>query len=344
MPPRPTVTAAAAPVPKGEHIFPNTRLTEIVLQWKEYTAAGDPRAFDLLEDVIVLSTPMFERLAQFEGYHHFVPLPRLVQAARVMVPNWLRACTVEKLHQKKLFSWMSTCAKNAFRSEVAKERQYSTRFFATSDTLEKFVGEEDHAVDQHDAAATAISRIKEISVRWGDPYQLGSVRYAIECLTDETRKSDKAKIISGMAYGYGLSPDMAKFFYQWSLFALRDALADQVHVPFTKQDALRCRETYTFIPDMIDIVGWDRFQSLVVRLGGTRIKLPTVVQLAKIHEEYQMTDELTKTDGTPDEVDKVAAKYKMSGKTAADIYAEMVVEKNNQRIGEHPLYPGDDAI
>lgn len=331
--------------PKGEHIFPATYLTELALRWKELTAAGrHGEAFQLLEEIIIRSTPMFERLAQYEGFHHVVPLDQLVQAAREKVPRWLLACDVDKLHQNKLFSWFSTCSKNAFRSEIARHRQHTNRHHATGDNLEKFVGDEDHAVMRHDAASDVHRRVQEISVRWGDPHELGSVRFVIDCLTDEERQPpERQQIINGVMYAYGLSPELAKFFYQWGLFALRDALYDKVHAPFTKQDVLRMRETHTFIPDIIDIVGWDRFSELIVKLGGTRIKLPTVAQLARLHDEYSMQREIQATDLSPDGMEAAARRRGRTLKNAEALFTELSESLGNHRSGEHPLYREDEV-
>ena len=234
------------------------------------------------------------------------------------------------------------CCKNVYRSEANKMRQHTSRFHATSDTLEKFVGEEDHMVNRHDAAAEAKRRIQDICVRWNNPQEFGAVKYAIDCLTDEGRQQDKVKIVAGISYAYGLSSEMAKFFYQWALFAMRDALYDQVRAPFSRQDALRIRESYTFIPDMIDIVGWDRFCQLVVKLGGSRIKLPTTVQLARVHEEFLMRDELDSSDATPDDFERVGKKYGRTQKSAAEVYAAMSEIDYDARAGEHQLYSNDD--
>lgn len=359
--------------PKGEHIFPNTRLTAVCLKWKDLTAqakqcteeasrlgakpklseedkaailalqrdatAKHGEAFVLLEQVIIESTPMFERLAQYEGYHYAVDLPILVQAAREKVPRWLQACDVQKLHEGKLFSWMSTCAKHAFLSEVGKQKQHTTRFHATSDSLEKFVGSEDHEVDRHDLMADIERRVRGISVRWGDPQELGAVRFIVECLRDvERQPPNKVTILNGARYAFGLSEEMSKFFYQWALFALRDALYDKRRVPFTRQDVLRLNQSYSFLPDVIDIVGWDAMCRLIKLMGGQRIKLPTLVQLDRMHRDALLVHEIDQTDLTPEAIEGTAKRRGVSAKSAGEIYSEMTEVLSSQRMGEHPLY------
>src|SRR5574343_1036332 len=162
---------------KGEHIFPATHLTKLALHWKELNSKGRHKeAMEVLEEIIIGSTAMFERLAQFEDFHYTVDLPILVSAAQEKVVKWLIKWQPKK---GRLFSWFSKCAKNAFRSELAKVNQYRKRYHVTSDNLEKFYGVEDHEVDKHDATVETHSRLSQIFVRWGDPQEQGALRYLV---------------------------------------------------------------------------------------------------------------------------------------------------------------------
>ncbi len=234
------------------------------------------------------------------------------------------------------------CSKHAFLSEIAKLNQHRRRFHATGDNLEKFFGAEDHNAFKDEAANDVRKKLADITVRWGDPQEIGAVRYILECLVEDRSaesKPDKEVIIKSASYAHCISPDLSRFFYDWALFALRDALHHKIHVPFTQQDLLRNRESYTFLVDMIDIVGWDRFKRLVVTLGGQRLRLPTLQQLARLHSDYLMSQEIDKTDLDPESVEQTGKKHGRSAKAAAEIYEEMVEITNPRRSGEHSLYP-----
>lgn len=234
------------------------------------------------------------------------------------------------------------CSKHAFLSEIAKLNQHRKRFHATGDNLEKFFGAEDHNAFKEEAASDVRRKLADITVRWGDPQEIGAVRYILECLVedrDADSKPDKEVVIRAASYAWCVSPELTRFFYDWALFALRDALHHKIHVPFTQQDLLRNRESYTFLVDMIDIVGWDRFKRLIVTLGGQRLRLPTLQQLARLHADYLMSQEIDKSDLDPDSVEQVGKKHGRSAKAAAEIYAEMVEITNPRRSGEHSLYP-----
>jgi hypothetical protein len=236
---------------------------------------------------------------------------------------------------------VGNCAKHAFLSEIAKLNQHRKRFHATSDNLEKFFGAEDHSAFKDEAADDVRHRLQDVTTRWGDPQQTGAVRYILECLVEDRddQKPDKETIIRSATYAWCVNPELTRFFYDWALFALRDALHDKIHVPFTQQDILRHRESYGFLVDVIDIVGWDRFKRLVVSLGGQRIKLPTLQQLSRLHQDYLMSVEIERSDLDPDVVETIGKKHGRSGKTAQEAFEEMVETLNPNRAGEHSIYP-----
>jgi len=320
--------------PKNEHIFPATKLTEYAIRWKELNSKGRHReASELLEYIIIESTAMFERLAQYEDFHRTVDLPILVAAAQEKVVKWLLRWKPKK---GKLFTWFSKCAKNAFRSEVVKVSQYRKRFHVTGDNLEKFYGFEEHEVDKHDAARQVRNRLSEITSRWGSPEEIGSLHFLTECIISDTH--DKQSAIKGCAYAYGIPIDLAKFFYTWSLVSLRDVMYDQVYVPFTEQDLFRHRFSYTHLPDLLNILTWDQLRRLIVTRGGMRFKIPTIAQIAQLKEDYNTFREVEATDKDPDSIAAVAKNRKRTPRTAQEAYESMVETLNPDRSGEFQVY------
>jgi hypothetical protein len=77
----------------------------MALHWKELNAQKrHTEAMLILEEIITLSTPMFERLAQHEEYTNTVELSALVSAAQEKVIKWLLKWQPKK---GRLFSWFS---------------------------------------------------------------------------------------------------------------------------------------------------------------------------------------------------------------------------------------------
>ena len=325
---------------EGQHIFPDDELHQYALRWKELNAAKrHTEAMLLLEKIIEGSTPMFERLAQHEKFHHTVDLEILVSAAQEKVVKWLLRWE-PKLG--KLFTWFSKCAKHAFLSELVKVNQYRKRYHATSDSLEKFIGAEDHAIDKHDLAAEVRHKLDDLTCRWGDPQEIGALRFLIECIIDEDNR-DRQGAIRGAAYAYGISMDLSKFFYRWSLTALRSAFIDKIRVNFTEQDLFLLSESYTDFADLHDIVPWEYLWKVMVVKGGSRLKIPATGHVISLKENYMIWREIEATSKDPLSIAEVAERHNKTPKTAAQAYEEMCEKLNPSRAGEYYIFhPKDD--
>lgn len=326
--------------PENEHIFPQTKLVPLALRWKELNAQGrHQEAMILLEEIIQESTPMFERYAQHEEYTNTVDLGILVSAAQEKVIKWLLKWEPKK---GRLFSWFTKCAKHAFLSEIVKATQYRRRYYVTGDNLEKYYGMEDHASDKRDLTTEFDRRLKQIYCRWGSPQEIGAIRYLVECLVHDLDNHDKQAAINGAAYAWGISIDLAKFFYQWVLVALRDIHYDRCRVPFTEEDILRHAQSYTNFIDLYEYLTHDQIKHLIATHGGQRIKIPTLAQLHKLVDDYRMFEAVMKSDLDPDSIAEVARKRKKSPRSAQEAYFAMVEATNPNRSGEHQVYGNDD--
>lgn len=332
----------AKPVEKkevSEHIFPASKITPMAVKWKELNARGrHTEAMVLLEDIIKMSTPMFERLAQHEEYHYTVDLEILVSAAQEKVIKWLLKWNPKK---GRIFSWFSKCSKNAYRSELVKVNQYRKRFHVTGDNLEKFHGVEDHESDKRDLVVEFRNRLKGLHCRWGSLQERGAIRYLVECIIDQDNH-DKQSAIRSASYAYGISKDMAKFFYSWSLVALRDINYDRIYVPFTQEDLIRHSYTYTAFANLFDGIPFDRIKWIIATHGGCRIQIPTLAQIAKLKQNYQIFTEIDKSDKDPDSVAEVAKRHKRSPRSAQEAFNAMAEVLDPKRSGEFFVYEDSD--
>lgn len=336
----PRKNGQAAPAPSDEHIFPASQLTPLAVRWKELTEQGRHKeAMFVLEEIVVGSTAMFERLAQFEDFHHTVDLRILVSAAQEKVVKWLMRWQPSR---GRLFSWFSTCAKNAFRSEVVKVTQFRRRYHVTSDSLEQFYGVDDPEVDKRDVANEVKNQIHNITCGWGDPQERGAIKYLIECIVDDS-EHDKQAAIRGASYAYCISPDLARFFYDWSMAAMRHALYERTYVPFTEQDLLRAAESYGWLPLFIDTVGWPAARKWLVVIDGKRTKWPSVAQIERLKANARLHREIDQGDLDPASIAEVARKHKRTERSAAEAYAQMTAITHPNRYGEHEVF-GDSPL
>lgn len=328
---------------EGEHIFPQSYLQPLAIRWKELNAKRrHSDAMQVLEEIVIASTGMFQRLAQHEGYHYTVDLNILVSAAQEKVVKWLLRWQPSK---GKLFAWFSKCAKNAFRSELVKVNQFRKRYHVTSDNLEKFFGHDDPEIDKHDVAMEVRGRLANLTCRWGHPQEIGAIQFLIECILEE--EHEKQAAIRSAAYAYGISLDLSKFFYSWALVALRDQMYKKVRVPFTEEDLVRAAHSYTHFVSLFDMANtpftWNvHGKYLVANYGGMRIKIPTIAQVATLVESKRIFDEIDESEKDPDAVADVAKKHKKTVRSAQDTYFDMVEVLDPRRSGEFDVYDQAD--
>ena len=260
--------------------------------------------------------------------------------------GWKYDLTVEDNHnffagEKKILVSNSKCAKHAFLSELVKVNQYRKRYHATSDSLERFIGAEDHAVDKHDLETEMKMKLQTLTCRWGHPQEIGCIRFLIDCILDEDNR-DKQAAIRAAAYAYCVTMEMAKFFYRWAICELRGLFIDKIRVPISEDDLFYLSETYTPFVDISDTLGIEDAKLLVAKHGGTRVKIPTLTHLLRLKENYQIWQEIEGTDKDPDSIAAIAARHKKTARSATEAYEEMCETLNPRRAGEYYIFRDND--
>jgi hypothetical protein len=164
----------------------------------------------------------------------------------------------------------------------------------------------------------------------------------VECLVHDLDNHSKQAAIRGAAYAWGISMDMAKFFYGWVLIALRDLHYARVRVPFTEEDLLRHALSYTNFVELYQFMPHSQIKKLIAVMGGQRIKIPTIAQITRLKDDYETFETVLVSDKDPATVADIAKKKKRSPRTAADAYQTMVESTNPNRSGEYSVYDGDN--
>lgn len=229
------------------------------------------------------------------------------------------------------------CSKHVFLSEVVRTSHYRKRYYPTSDNLEKFVGAEDHAVTTAEAVESVRDVLRDLQARWGDKQVLCCIRFHIACIV-ENPKGNKKAIIRAGAYASGLSFDLSKFFYNWALYALRDAMYEKLNLPYTEQDLFRLNNSYTYLPDLLTIISWEDMIKMCALLGGLRLKIPTLAQLEQSKQEYKLFRQLERSNHDPESVAKIAKDNHVSAPSAQEIYEKMAHELHDDRSGDFSVY------
>lgn len=325
--------------PPNRSIFPPKEITDLALRWKSLNADGKhTEAMLVLEKIVLMSTPMFERLAQYEEYHNTVDLPTLVSAAQEKVVRWLLKWNPKK---GRIFSWFSKCAKNVFLSELVRVAQYRRRYHVTGDNLERIYGAEDHESDKHDLADEFRRDLRKLYCRWSCPQERGVLCYLIECIVDQDNH-DRQRAIRAASFAYGVSLDLVKFFYGWCIVALRSLHYHRIRVSLTDMDLTLMETTYTHFANLFERFTLEDLRWLMATHGGQRIRVPTIENVLKARERYKLAMEIDRGDKDPDAVMATGRRYSKSQRTAQEIYTQMMQQQIKDKTGEYPVYGDND--
>lgn len=229
------------------------------------------------------------------------------------------------------------CSKHVFLGEVVKASQHRKRFHSTGDNLEKFAGAVDPTVNQHEAVEAVQDMLKTIHARWGNAQAQQCIQFHIACLVENPRGNRKNTVKTG-AYASGLSLELSRFFYNWALYALRDAMFDQIAPRYSEEDVFRLQKSFTFLPEVIKIVGWEKTLKLIGLLGGTKLVLPTLAQLTQSRKDVALYNALSRTHQTATEFRRVAAEHGVTERSAEEVFQRMSNELMADRDGNYPVY------
>lgn len=320
----------------GERIFPKSQITPLALRWRELVERReDDAAHAILNEIITLSTPMFASYARATEITSAVQLDVLVAAAQEKVVKWLLAWDCKR----NIHNWFTKCSHNAFLSELQKVQVFRDKYHCTSDNLEQIHGVEDHAIEKKDMARELLENIKaNLYGRWGSAQEKLAIQLTVECIVMDLDNHDRNNCQRAVAYATGIPMETARFFYSWSLSALRDINYNRAYIPFTEEDITRHTQSYTNFVDLYEYMTHDQIKHMIATKGGQRIHIPTLAKIKKLKEAYAVARDIHKSDLDPDSVAKVGAKHKKSAKTATECYEQMVEQLRPDRSGEHKIY------
>ena len=287
----------------------------------------------LLDHIIPQCEALYSRLAQYEKFDSTVDLGSLINEAMVKTSHWI---TYWQLEKGPLFSYLSVCAKRLFVGLAKRESDYKGRYYATGDNLEKFVGSEDHEVQRHDAAAELRKRLLTLTGRWASAQCIGVIKMYIDVLVSGD-KIKKKELQRAGSYAYGISPELAKFYFSWTLVAMRDLMYDKLRMSYTDQDMFRLQHTHTFLPDMLTVITWDQMVKLMGLFGGQRIKIPTLESIIEARRELAVYHSLEHVQ-TPEEFSQVAKKHGYTDRSAQEVFDRLSPVLNNDNDGEYHIF------
>jgi hypothetical protein len=128
--------------------------------------------------------------------------------------------------------------------------------------------------------------------------------------------------------------DTAKFMLDWTHGAVRNAFLEHYNHPLSFKDLLAASTRFTFIGDLLKVIGFENTKKLCCVFAGNSIKFPPSSQLVKLAKLAAISNE-AHLKGV-EEVD-VAKRFSMDGEQLYSLL-DTIIGSGSGVFDERPLY------
>jgi len=264
-------------------IFENETVEELCLLFKRN------RDFATFHRICDHLTNLMSSIIRKSRYSQSVPFEDLLSHLYSQIDRWALKW---RPGDGKFYTYAATSTKHGCISLVARESNYRGRFQNLGDTpidLLGSVASEHHRLDDSQAIAKCLSAIE---TRWTEPNIQEAIRVILVSVLErrgETRGKDsegrsvdyRRNLLNTLRLGYEIGLDEAKFLVDWTTGAVRNVLLDHFASPLSEGDVMRLGAKFSFIPDLINIIGVKNTRHLMHVFAGMSVRFPTVQQMKR---------------------------------------------------------------
>ncbi len=281
-------------------IFENEFVETLVIQWKRN------RDFNTYKRICGESIHLIDSIIRGSKFSLQVPFLDLrnwlfLQFER-WIDNWVPG-------DGKLYTYMSVSIKNGCLSYVTKEKIARQRCVYTNVPLESLGDsasyESDFGFDLNDRMK---DRLAAISVRWHEPAVREAIKYMVYAILRNRGYSRRKYILKTACEAYGMDLDTAKFMLDWTHGAVRGAFLEHYNHPLSFKDLLVASTRFSFLKDIMDVVGFENTKKLCCIFAGNSIRFPSASSIIKLAKVAAISSESYKNE--VDEME-VARKYNL---------------------------------
>jgi hypothetical protein len=297
-----------------KQIFDNQLVEQLLV---EYKVSKD---FNVYQRICMESLNLMDSIIRSNNFYKQAPFHEIRNYLFTQFPRWIENWKQDK---SKAYSYWSSCIKNGCISYVGKEANVRHKNVYTDVPLDSIGHEDDVTYSHYHLSDEDLEFLKnktqEIVCRWREPIIRECLRFTVTAVI-QNRADRRQEIIKSITWGYDISPDTAKFLLDWSLGAVRAALLDHYDSPIGEGDMIRLGEKYSFIPDMVNLVGLNNVKKIMVVFAGMTVRFPTTVQ---IRRGMAAREVYNNKNFTPEGITAVAKKFKISVTKVQESFEEM---------------------
>jgi hypothetical protein len=285
---------------KGKQaIFDNDFVTELCIQFKQ---SGDLVTY---RKICEASNNLMDSIIRSSKFHLQAPFDDIKNYLFLQLENWIAKWSPEK---GKVYSYWSTCIKHAAISYVSKESLFRQRFMFTDLPMEVVSNAKYTPNFSTELRQVLIDSLKDLEIRWREPVIQKVIRYMVCCVVNN-RMERRQEILRTTILGFPIELPTAKFLLDWTQAAVRAALLEHYDQPLGEIDIIRASERFSFLPDIINLVGLLSAKKLMAVFAGTTIRFPSQTQLRRqtmLKKVYKSLSE----DPSPDNVSGLAREFR----------------------------------
>jgi hypothetical protein len=181
-----------------------------------------------------------------------------------------------------------------------------------------------------------IDSLKDLEIRWREPVIRNIIRYLVACVVNN-RTDKRQEILRTVLLGFPVELGTAKFLLDWTQAAVRAALLTHYDQPLGEIDIIRASERFSFLPDIINLVGLPNAKKLMATFAGVTIRFPSQTQLRR-HTMLKKVFSSLNTDPSPDNISNLAREFRTTPDKVEAFHELMGDNVNAGLVDDLPLY------
>jgi len=303
----------------GQQLFDEGTVYPLVVSWK---ATGDIKT---LQEIITHVTPLLKSLA-WKAYNT-MPNPiedvdDLVHDAIVKLPQVL--ADFEGGLGSKVFSYLYACMSNFLKSQIHK---LSIRGMAsynnTDDDEPAYDVPVPDTIDNDDSRMDLLDMVHTATIPYFNATSKQILEYYIQAFKEGIFTRNRRKLSQTVAYMYDSSLSDCVFLYNHFKVCLRVCLLDVYISQNTDIIKLFDLSERTHIPRMVEVIGRESTEKLLMVFGGMTIRFPS---LKKIHKLTSKVSIFKQMRGmlSEEEIKEIAKLNGISERKAKKIQSQII--------------------
>jgi hypothetical protein len=222
---------------------------------------------------------LMDTIIRTNKFHLAAPFADIRNHLYLQVERWIDHW---RPGQGKCYSYFSSCCKHGCTSYIQKENALRARLAFTDLPAETFdAGSYDTNFDT-DLGDKIREDVMTIATRWHEPAIVEVLQFLVEVVMQGRAVTRRRQALATVTKSFGIADSEAAFLLDWAQAQVRSKLLDHYDIPIGDEEAWRCSEKYSHIPDLMKLIGVDATKRLMAVYGGKALKLPSPSQIRRV--------------------------------------------------------------